>query len=175
MNNLKQQRSLVMFEPWQGIEISEENKLLWGYGLLFRVQRTWAQHHVCIGTSAVISNIHYFYNNFFLVGLALYVSFAWPLCWWQLHGHICYFSNRKLTISNLELGLFLIWILTNENLPYLFLNTFASLCEGVLLQKSDLSFHFLLLLFLIDMSQIKTDLHLCVGDILFNKLSILFL
>lgn len=62
-----------MFEPWQGIEISRENKLLWGYGLLFRVQRPWAQHHVCIGTSAVITNIQSFLNNLFLVGLALYV------------------------------------------------------------------------------------------------------
>lgn len=59
-------------------------------------------------------------------------------------------------------------------LTYSFKN-FASLCEGALLQKRDLSFCFLFLLFLIDMSQIKIVLHLCVGDILFNKLSILFL
>lgn len=84
---------------------------------------------------------------FWLDGHCTCTEFAWPLCWWQMHGYICCFSNWKLKVSNLEVGLFLIWILTNENLPYLVLKTFASLCERALLKKSDLSFLFLFLFF----------------------------
>lgn len=138
------------------------------------MQRAWAQHHVCIGTSAVITNIHSFLNNLFLIGLALYVY------------HICMATVLMTTAWAYVLFFkpevdgfkFRVRIIFNMN-SYKWKPTLPipqefclPLWGGVTAKKGSF---FLFSFFVIDMSQIKIVLHLCVGDILFNKLSILFL
>lgn len=89
-----------MFEPCWRMEWDPWRKQIWfwGYGFLFGVQRPLVQYHVYIGTSAVTPNIHSFKNSFGLDGHCTCTVFAWPLCWLQMHGHICYFFKLEVEV-----------------------------------------------------------------------------